>query len=380
MPRRGDWRFILQGIDGSGTPGPILHPDVPLSGVSITESVNATNELTATLSPRDKLIKPMLVNWGTLIWAEAAGKIRGGGILVHSSISGSAIQLECMGLHGYAHGMPYGPNRLDSISFVEADPLDIYRHIWTYLQGKPGGNVGLTVDPLKTGLKIGVELAQGEFDTVSGPLSYESGPYQLNWYTTQDLGSNIDALASDTPFEYRESSAWNAAGDGVDTRIELAYPRFNRKVTEQRFVLGENVIVPPSETFSGDDYASELLLLGSGEGRTMIQGTASLPRGARLRRVSVEEDKSIKDPGVANTRASSLLKARIEMGDITSITVLDHQMAPLGSVRAGDEIYISLDYDWQEGEGYWVRIQKVTYSPDEGNNYVLDVVRSDRVS
>lgn len=380
MPRRGDWRFILQGIDGSGTPGPILHPDLPLTGVSITESLNATNELTATLAPADKLIKPMLVNWGTLIWAEAAGKIRGGGILVHKERSGSSLSLEVMGLHGYAYGMPYGPNRADSIFFVEADPLDIYRHIWTYLQGKPGGNIGLTVDPLKTGLKIGVELEQGEFDTESGPISFESGPYKLNWYETRDLGDNIDGLASDTPFDYREINTWNATGTGVDTRIELAYPRFNRRRTDLRFVVGDNLIIPPAVTDSGDEWASEMLLLGAGEGRTMVQGTASLPRGSRLRRVAVVEDKTIKDAKRANTRAYNLLKARIEMGDVTSVTVLDHQMAPLGSVRPGDEIWLSLDYDWQEGEGYWVRIQSIAYSPDQGNNYVLSVLRSDKVA
>jgi hypothetical protein len=380
MPRRGDWRFLLQGIDGSGTPGPIIHPDLPLSGVSITESVNATNELNATISPFEKEIKPYLVNWGCLIWAEAAGKIRGGGILVHSGKRGNAMSLEVMGLHGYPYGMPYGPNRADSIFFVETDPLDIYRHIWTYLQGKPGGNLGVTVDPLKTGLKIGVELEQGEFDTENGPISFESGPYKLNWYETHDLGQNIEDLAADTPFEFREINTWNAAGTGVDTRIELAYPRFSRKVTQQRFVIGENLIVPVDESHNGDEWANELLLLGAGEGRTMIQGSASLPRGNRIRRVAVVEDKAIKDAKVANTRAYNLLKARIEMGDITSVTVLDHPMAPLGSVRPGDEIYLSLDYDWQQGEGYWVRIQSIRYSPDQGNNYQLSVIRSDKVA
>lgn len=380
MAKRGGWRYILQGLNEDGSPGPILHPDVPLSGVSITNAVSATNEMTATISPRDRMIKPWLVNWGAFLWAEAAGKIRGGGILVHSSVQGSSIQLECMGLHGYAYGMPYGPNKTDSIFFVEADPLDIYRHIWTYLQGKPGGNLGITVDPLKTGLKIGVALQQGQFDTVNGPLSYESGPYRLSWYDTPDLGTNITSLASDTPFQFRELNSWNAAGDGVDTRIELAYPRFTAKRTDLRFVVGDNVILPPSVEYSGDDWASEILLLGSGEGRTMVQGSASLPRGNRLRRVVVEEDKTIKDFGQANTRANTLLKARIEMGDLTSITVLDHQMAPLGSVNAGDEIFLSLDYDWQEGEGYWVRVNSVQYSPDEGNNYVLAVTRSDKVT
>jgi hypothetical protein len=295
-------------------------------------------------------------------------------------VKGSAIDLEVMGVHGYAYGMPYGPNRTDSIAFVGADPLDIYRHVWTYLQGKNGGNVGLTVDPLKTGLKIGVELAQGQFDTINGPLTYESGPYQLNWYSTTDLGKNIDDLASDTPFEFRELNAWNAAGTSVDTRIELAYPRFSARRTDLRFVVGDNVIIPPAVSFTGDDWANELLLLGNGDGRTMITGAASLPRGNRLRRVAVEEDKTIKDVTTANTRAYNLLKAKIEIGDLTSVTVLDHQMAPLGAAHAGDEIFLSLDYDWQEGEGYWVRIQNISYSPDTGNNYNLSVIRADKVA
>ena len=65
---------------------------------------------------------------------------------------------------------------------------------------------------------------------------------------------------------------------------------------------------------------------------------------------------------------------------ITSVTVLDHPLAPMGSVLPGDEIFLSLDYDWQEGQGFWVRIQSITYSPDEGNNYVLSIVRSDKVA
>jgi hypothetical protein len=52
----------------------------------------------------------------------------------------------------------------------------------------------------------------------------------------------------------------------------------------------------------------------------------------------------------------------------------------MGAVRPGDEVFISLDYDWQEGEGFWVRVQSINYSPDEGNNYVLTVIRSDKVA
>lgn len=371
-----DWRYILQAIDGSGAPGAILHPDLPLTGVTITNSLSATNELTGNITPFSRAIKESLVNWGACIWAEAGGKIHGGGILVRTETSGSVCSLECMGLHGYAQGLPY--TSMTSYNGVEIDPLDAYRHIWAYIQSATGGNLGLQIPALTTGLKIGTKLDQVDFDTQNGPVSFEAGPYQLNYWETHDLGDKIDDLAADTPFDFRERHEWS--GDTIAHFIDLAYPRFNRLRTDLRFVVGENVIIQPKIEESGDDWASELILLGAGEGRTMIRGLASLPRGNRLRRVAVVEDKKVKSLTTANTRAYNLLKARIEIGDITEFTVLDHSLAPMGSVQPGDEVFISLDYDWQEGQGFWVRVQSVRFSPDEGNNYVLSVLRSDKVA
>lgn len=372
----GDWRYILQGIDGSGAPGPILHPDLPLTGVSVTNALSATDELTGNITPFSRAIKDSIVNWGACIWAEAGGKIRGGGIVVHTETVGSIISLECMGLHGYAQGLPY--TSTTSYNGVEVDPLDVYRHIWAYIQSATGGNLGLQIGSTKTGLKIGTKLDQVDFDTQNGPVSFEAGPYQLNYWETHDLGDKIDDLAADTPFDFRERHEWN--GDAIEHFVDLAYPRFNKRRTDLRFVVGENVIIQPKIAASGDDWASELILLGAGEGRTMIRGLASLPRGNRLRRVAVVEDKKIKAVTTANTRAYNLLKAKIEIGDITEFTVLDHEFAPMGSVQPGDEVFISLDYDWQEGQGFWVRVQSVQFSPDEGNNYVLSVLRSDKVA
>lgn len=371
-----DWRYILQAIDGSGNPGAILHPDLPLTNVSVTTGLNSTDELTATLTPFSRAIKEQLVKWGACIWAEASGQIRGGGILVHTETTGSAINLEVMGFHGYAYGMPY--INAQSYNGVEVDPLDMYRLIWAHIQSATGGNLGLQIPDLKSGLKIGTVLTQVEFDTQDGPVSFEAGPWQLNRWETHDLGKKIDDLASDTPFDFREVHNWN--GDIIEHRMELAYPRFTGQRKDLRFVVGENVIIQPTVTENGDDWASELLLLGAGEGRTMIFGQASLPRENRLRRVAVVEDKDVKSLTTANTRAYNLLKARMEIADLTEFTVLDHEFAPMGAARPGDEVFISLDYDWQEGEGFWVRIDKIQYSPDEGNNYVLSVTRADKVA
>lgn len=369
-----DWRFILQAIDGSGTPGAILHPDLPLTGVTVTNRLNATNDLGGSITPFTPGLLDLLTEWGCCIWAEASGEIRGGGILVRVEKSGSALQLECMGFAGYLHGLPY----TDSNFWVQEDPLNIYRHIWSHVQSKPGGNLGLSIDDTVSGLKIGTVLKQVEFDTQSGPISFEAGPYKLNWYDTADLGAKADDLRQDTPFDVLEQHYW--LDDVIYHRIELGYPRLGRRLTDLRFVVGENVLVPPSTTRDGDNYANEFLLLGAGTGRTMIKGTAALPRGGRLRRVAVEEAKDIRSVSTANTRAYNLLKARLELEDITELTVLDHAHSPIGSYRPGDEILIQLDYDWQVDQQFWVRILGVALSPDKGTDATLTVIRSDKVT
>jgi hypothetical protein len=369
----GDWRFILAAIDGSGNPETILHPDLPLLGSSVTNPVSATPELRGRLEPYDPSIAEMISEWGTAIYAEASGQIRGGGIVVRATPSGPRLDIECIGLTGYPNGMPY----TGSWFGVEIDPLDVYREIWRHLQAAPGGDLGLVIPDTMTGRKIGTELEQEEFDTESGPISFEAGPVKLNWYETHDLGQEIEDLSKNTPFDYLEIVEWD--GDNIGHRVELGYPRLGRRRNDLRFVVGENILAGPPTPRDGDLYANEMEVLGAGAGRTMIRGRASLPRGGRLRRVAVEQVKSLRTIRAANARAMSLLKQRIELGDVTDVTVLDHPHAPLGSFRAGDEILIEWDHDWQEDLEFWVRVQSITLTPDSGTDMTLSVIRSDKV-
>lgn len=375
----GDWRYILTAMDGSGSEV-VLHPDLPLRGVQFNNPLSKTPGLTGFLSPYDASIADMLTEWGTCIYAEASGEIRGGGMLVRTTPNGPKLDIECMGLTGYPHGMPFtsGDGSEDSWFGVEIDPLDVYRKIWSHLQTKPGGNLGLAISNLKSGLKIGTELEQVDFDTQSGPISFEAGPVKLNWYETHDLGQEIDNLVKDTPFDFLEIVQWN--GNEIAHAVELGYPRLGRRRADLRFMVGENVLAAPPTPREGDDWASELQVLGAGTGRTMIRGYASLPRGGRVRRVASEEVKSLRTVTAANKRASLLLKQRIELGDITDVTVKDHPHAPLGSFRSGDEILIQFDHDWQEDLEFWVRVLDIGLTPDAGTDMSLSVIRSDKVS
>lgn len=373
------WRYLLQRHNGTSW-AEFLHTDLPLTDVSVTTTNTGTDELTAKISPalgsmRDTAGKPLFDEWGTAIWAESDGQIVGGGVVVNSTSVGQEWQLRSIGLAGYPFGLPY----TGSWFGVEIDPLDVYRKIWTDIQAEPGGNLGVVVDPLKTGLKIGVELSQVEFDTQNGPVSFESGPVKLNWYETHDLGPIITSLADTTPFEYRERHSWNAAGTGIDHRIELGYPRLGRRLTDMRFVYGENIFEPPSIERDGAQYASDILVLGAGNGRTMIKGYAHQNTG-KIRRVLVDEQKQIKSLTTANTRAAMRLRKALILDEVGTVTVRDSAMASVAGIQPGDEFFLQTDSDWNEDLSFWVRVQSKTVTPDQSDDAQLTVVRSDQVS
>src|SRR5680860_505970 len=169
------WRYIAQRLTGDGA-GEFIDLDVPLQGASILDTVSGHNGLSATISPEISRLQgpdgnPIFDEWGTALWAESGGEIRGGGILTHSALAGPSWALECTGYTGYLVDLPFvGAGTF----FVEYDPLDVVRYIWDHAQSKVGGNLGLQVSPLLTGLKFGTAMDQAEFDTEAGLTSLES--------------------------------------------------------------------------------------------------------------------------------------------------------------------------------------------------------------
>lgn len=369
------WRYIAQRLTGDGA-GEFIDFDLPLRGVQITDQLSGPPRITGSLSPEvarlvDSRGKPLLEEWSTAIYAEADNQIRGGGILSVSGFDGSSWSLDCVGFCGYPQGMPY----TDSWYGVEIDPLDVVRHIWEHLQSKPNGNIGMVLSDLKTGLKIGTELEQVEFDTQAGEhVSFEAGPVKLNWYTTDDLGKEIDDLATETPFDYHERHYWS--GDTIVHKLDFGYPRLGRRREDLRFVLGENIMLIPSVSIDGDEYANEVMALGAGEGRDMKRALVAKNDG-RLRRVAVVDDKSLTTVDKATSLARKELNRRQGLADITEVTVRDHPHAEIGAWVVGDEIRVQGELGWQDID-VWCRVISSTISPEEGDAAQLTLLRSDK--
>lgn len=358
------WRYIARRLNGDGTEIG-LDSELPLSGVELREDLSGPGGLTGSITPEVARLKargePILAPWSTAIYAELDGRIRAGGILVDLDDSGPNLGLDCVGFTGYASGIPYTSERV----FIKADPLDVARHIWDHLQSQKGGNLGLTADATKSPVRIG--------DDPNDPNA--KNPFRLIWFQDHDLGASFDQLAADTPFEYRVQHDWD--GEDIAHRLVLGYPRIGRRRTDLRFMVGENITVIPQISYDGDEYASEAIVFGGGEGRDMIRGTRTGNAG-RLRRPVIVMDKALRSTKDAEARADRELALRMADADMTEIVLWEHPNAPYGSFQVGDEILIQTAPGWTDGLALWSRIVSIKFSPETGTA-TLSLLRAEKV-
>lgn len=382
VQRRG-WRYFATRLNGDGTETTIA-PDLPLEGVTIEEVLSGDGAISGSLTPVYKRLLgpdglPLLKEWSTAIYAEVDGDIRGGGIMTSSAFNGPSWSIEATGFTGYGRDMPYTGNGYKGI---KVDPMNVARTIWNHIQNQEGGDIGLEFDDTDTDGKvtIGTELKQVEFDTQSGPVSFESGPYKLNWYTNHDLQGDFDDLAEETPFDYREKHSWRADGT-IRHFVEMGYPRLGRRREDLRFVYGVNLFDPVDAERSGEIYASGTMVLGAGEGAGMIRSLKEpkpRPQG-RLRRIAVVTDDTIKSKKKADIRADRENAWRRSIDDIESVVVQDHPNAALGAARVGDEIRVEGQGDWIDVD-MWVRILAISYQPENGKVAEYTVARTDKLT
>lgn len=371
------WRYVAMRLDGLGGQS-WLNLDLPLNDdVSITNAITGAGSLTASVPAVyvDEVAvdgRPVLEPWSTAIFAEADGMIRGGGILTELSWDreGETVSLTCMGFSGYAFDMTY----TDDQYWVQVDPLDVFRHAWTHMQSKWRGNLGVTVDPTTSPVRIGTELEQVEFETNEGEqVSFEAGPYKMTWWKTDDIGGELVKLAESTPFDWRERVAWSGDHQSLDFHIELGYPRLGGRRHDLRFAVEENVTVQPSEANVGEDYSDEVTVVGAGDGKAAKHGWSARPTETRLRRAVTLVDRTLESDRAANASAAAELALRLGVPDVESIEVVDSDNAPIGSWQEGDDILVQLE-EWSD----WFRVTQTTITP-ASNRATLTLQRSSGV-
>src|SRR5690625_3743423 len=361
-------RVILQALPS----GEILDWAVPLMGADVTRVLSGPGALSGTLPEGYGF---PVREWGSALWVESDGVFHGGGIVTTVEHADREIRVACTGVTGYAQDMPWLAPRED---LVDVDPLSIVRMIWDHLQGSAGGDVHLTVDALTSPVRVGEEEQDVEFTTGDGDeVEFETGPFRLNPIDTQDLAKVIEDLAGDTPFDYLEETRWD--GEDIRHRMRLGYPALGVSRSEYSLDTRVNMTTLPTLGYADDDYASEVLLVGAGEGRDAV--TAHVPeRAERLRRVAIITDKSVRSKKTAARVAREELAARTAEGEVSNLVVIDSPNAPLDVLQPGDSIPVVGPLATGAYLDHRVRIVEMTRALDDFSTAALTVVTEGRGS
>lgn len=367
------WRYLLQELPS----GNIIDPDLPLTGVSLTDTLSGPRGITGTLPVElEHLKRPggrlAIEEWGCAIAAEADGIIRGFGIVDTVTKSGHQLNIEAGGFTSMLKDQPYtGSGKV----WTRVDPMVVVREIWDHWQSYPDGDLGVIVDSTTSPVRLGEEQYVPIWTEAAGSdTTFDEGPIRLNYWDTHDLAGFIDDLARRGHFDYAEETSWNADKTALVHRLRLHYPEKGRRRNDLRFVIGENVHAIPDETLVEDGYAGYAMVLGAGEGREKVySGVIGEPTG-RIRRVHVEVDDTIKRKSDAVDRARRERAKRLGLREIRDVVVRDHPHAPIGSFQVGDEIRVMGKAGWADLDT-WVRITSMSISPESGDVAALTVGR-----
>lgn len=364
------WRYLAQhALDLHW-----LHTDLPIAVDGIGRGLNGAGQFTGTISPELATAmgddgRPLLQEWATFLYAETDGYIRGGYILTRSEQQGPTWRVTGTEFSGYPNGIP----DLQGHSWSKTDPLDVVRQLWAYVQDQPDGDLGMVVDATKSGQLVGTDTE--ETTDAKGKTVTTTVPMEMNWWDAPDIGQTISSLAQETPFDYAETHTWGPGRETVQHRLLLGYPRLGTKRTDLSFSSDTNITAYEPVVRDGDDYGTEALVLGAGEGDKRLKSHQPV-RAGTLRRVQTYQAQDITDQGRINALAKGLLTGALVMGEVTSLTVRDHEAARLGSWSPGDDIFVAID------DGYaliraWHRIVGDSLQPDTGTAN-LTLARSDR--
>lgn len=354
----GRWRYWTQ----HALTGAVLHPDLPLTDVDFGRELNGPGSLTGTLAPRfAKANINSITPTVALIYAEADGFLRWGGIIWALDTEDRELHLEAAGWSSYLmrrhdhHGELGGRG-----PYVNTDPCKIIRDLWAYAQGQPDGNLGVVVDATNSSAKVGTPAE----------------PWHSYWYEAPKLGDHLDDLVGEDGFpQYTCASEYQSNGT-VKRRLVLGYPRLGARRKDISFRSGVNIVGTPKPVYDGDEYANVVIGRGSGEG-TATRFAQDAKRNGGLRVEHVLELPTVNGVDVLGRRIAAERKKRIWMGEVTELTVRDHPNAPLGSWQIGDDVHVRVDNEWTAWAG-WCRITAESYKPsDSPDQATLTLARAD---
>lgn len=335
----GRFRFIVE----EAHTGEIVSRDLVVRKSQILRALSGPCQIRLEVDTRDPSAEGITFKpWAHWIHVEkqigTEKRIWASGIVQPSMIDKKTgvLSLVAQGFSAYPKKLPW----LENWNPFACDVFEVVHKIWAHVQSFPGGNLGVIVEPTESGI---IMLPGYAFDGNIANTNFYAMFIRAS--DKQDCQDNIDKLARDTPFDYKEHSEWveDEEANGVyfiQKKLLLGYPKIGIDQDDLAFILGENVLEAKPFTEAEIDWASDIIIDGWWPG-TIYNSTISNMDVTRYRRVIMEDDARINSNERAQAWAKRKLSRRQTPPYWESIIVdMDHPNAPLGSYDVGDRINV----------------------------------------
>jgi hypothetical protein len=331
--------------------------------------------------------------WDTILYAEEDGNLAWAGICTAANPSKDGTQLEFVGPMGWLQRVDYSAHYL----VWKTNVFDVIRHIVKHAMTKPD-SLDFTLPSTMSAFTVGDERpptkpkepARRRGETVSewknsarykqyqkdlSAWNDEYGdrePFEIAWFEAPYVGEEIDTLAKENGFDYRERVEWRDKGQLIsEFFIDLADNMVRRR-DDIQFVDGMNIARPLDPKDGDERFANRVIALGGGDGRNMARVTRGGADG-RLYQAEFVQYKSIKNI----TRLGQLAQADHKILNnkdpkIQTIAVWDVPgFADVSTLRVGDEVQVN-SHNTATPIDAWVRVMRITRNPEE-NIVILTV-------
>ena len=255
---------------------------------------------------------------------------------------------------------PFASGELITIS---GDQYTI-NQINTDSKGTPTGQITLTTNTRKA-------YAQGAAVYQVRTIT----PFEMHWYNSTDIGSEIGSIRDEAIFDWREVHSWSGDRKAVRHQLVFGVPRIGGRLQNLRFAEGENIVEAVTMARDGTKYANNVVGLGSGTGSAQIRVTAADASTQRLRRTYIYTDQTAYTNARMSAKANKVLTSMKNIDSVTSIVVKNHPNAPFGSFMPGDDIAVMIGSGWRNTT-IWSRITQMQQDPTT-DLMTLTLARSD---
>jgi len=277
MADQSRWRFVVE----DPITGMVLAPDLPLSGVRLTEQLNRPGALSGSLALSDGHATSELLSPGRrAIYALRDGVIQWGGPLWSVKVpeGSDTVQVDCEGWLGYWDHRDIWQSR----SFTQIEQFDIFKTLVDDAQDETGN---ATLGHAHEGqLDLGISVT---WDTPSGVLRDRIDQYAD--HQAKNLGDALRELAAvEGGFDY--SMRYTLGAETIGKTIRLHYPRQGRDFRgdlSHRFEFefdtsptAKTNIVDRAVIHDAKDQGWRIRGWGEGEGTDRLRAQRVDPAGA----------------------------------------------------------------------------------------------------